>query len=96
MPVYTTTYGMLVNEEIFEKNKIAIPKTYDELIGIIKSCTDTEVRYQLMHRAEDLLMSTGAICPLYYYTDLYMLDDNVKGFFSTPLGFKYFMYCTVD
>ena len=32
VPVYTTTYGMLVNEEIFEKNKIAIPKTYDELI----------------------------------------------------------------
>ncbi|MEE1041394.1 MAG: peptide ABC transporter substrate-binding protein, partial [Lachnospiraceae bacterium] len=62
----------------------------------IKSCTDTNIRYQLMHRAEDLLMSTGAICPLYYYTDLYMLDDSVKGFFSTPLGFKYFMYCTVD
>ena len=33
VPVYTTTYGMLVNEEIFEKNKIAIPKTYDELIA---------------------------------------------------------------
>ena len=32
VPVYTTTYGMLVNEEIFEKEKIAIPKTYDELI----------------------------------------------------------------
>ncbi len=33
VPVYTTTYGMLVNEEIFEKNKIAIPKTYDEMIA---------------------------------------------------------------
>ena len=33
VPVYTTTYGMLVNEEIFEKNMIAIPKTYDELIA---------------------------------------------------------------
>ena len=71
-------------------------ETYDVIINDIKSCTDTNIRYQLMHRAEDLLMSTGAICPLYYYTDLYMLDDSVKGFFSTPLGFKYFMYCTVD
>jgi len=25
-----------------------------------------------------------------------MLDSSVKGFFSTPLGFKYFMYCTVE
>ena len=71
-------------------------ETYDVIINDIKSCKDTNIRYQLMHRAEDLLMSTGAICPLYYYTDLYMLDDSVKGFFSTPLGFKYFMYCTVD
>ena len=71
-------------------------ETYDVLIADIKSCSDPEVRYELMHRAEDLLMSTGAICPLYYYTDLYMIDSSVKGFFSTPLGFKYFMYCTVE
>ena len=47
-----------------------------------------------MHRAEDLLMSTGCITPLYFYTDIYMLDENVEGFFSNPLGYKYFMYCT--
>ena len=71
-------------------------ETYDVIIADIKSCKDPEVRYELMHRAEDLLMSTGAICPLYYYTDLYMIDSSVKGFFSTPLGFKYFMYCTIE
>ena len=68
-------------------------ETYDVLIADIKSCTDNDTRYALMHRAEDLLMSTGAICPLYYYTDLYMVDSNLKGFFSNPLGYKYFMYC---
>ncbi len=71
-------------------------ETYDVLVADIKSCADVEKRYELMHRAEDLLMSTGVICPLYYYTDTYMLDSSVKGFFSTPLGFKYFMYCTVE
>ena len=69
-------------------------ETYDVLIGLIKTCTDTETRYALMHRAEDLLMSTGCITPLYFYTDIYMLDDSVEGFFSNPLGYKYFMYCT--
>ncbi|MBQ4259814.1 MAG: peptide ABC transporter substrate-binding protein [Lachnospiraceae bacterium] len=71
-------------------------ETYDELIATIKSCTDNEVRYQLMHVAEDMLMETGCIVPLYFYTDLYMLDDSVKGFYSNPLGYKYFMGCTIE
>jgi oligopeptide transport system substrate-binding protein len=70
-------------------------ETYDVVIADIKSCTDTNTRYALMHRAEDLLMSTGCICPIYYYTDLYMKSSNVQGFFSSPLGYKYFMYCTI-
>ena len=69
-------------------------ETYDVLIKAIKSCTDNVTRYELMHRAEDLLMSTGCICPIYYYTDIYMISKNVNGFFSNPLGYKYFMYCT--
>ncbi|MCR5304140.1 MAG: peptide ABC transporter substrate-binding protein [Lachnospiraceae bacterium] len=71
-------------------------ETYDVLIGDIKSCTDDYTRYALMHMAEDLLMSTGVICPLYYYTDVYMLDPSVQGFYTSPLGYKFFMYSTVD
>ena len=70
-------------------------ETYDVLINLIKTCTDTTTRYKLMHIAEDMLMSTGCIVPLYFYTDIYMIDDSVKGFFSNPLGYKYFMYCTI-
>ena len=71
-------------------------ETYDVLISTIKSETDTEKRFALMHKAEDLLMSTGCICPIYYYTDLYMLSKDVDGFFSNPLGYKYFMYTTIQ
>ena len=70
-------------------------ETYDVLISTIKSCTDAETRYALMHVAEDILMSTGCIVPLYYYTDIFMIDDSVNGFFCNPLGYKYFMYCTI-
>ncbi len=70
-------------------------ETFDVLIATIKSCTDTETRYKLMHVAEDMLMATGCITPLYYYTDLYMISKDVKGFFSNPLGYKYFMYTTI-
>ena len=70
-------------------------ETYDVVIGLIKTCTDSDTRYALMHVAEDMLMSTGCIVPLYFYTDIYMIDDSVEGFFANPLGYKYFMYCTI-
>ena len=71
-------------------------ETYDAVIALIKACTDFETRYELMHRAEDLLMSTGAIAPIYFYTTTFMLDDSVEGFFYNPLGYKYFWKTTVN
>ncbi|MBQ1329855.1 MAG: hypothetical protein IIY50_05520 [Mogibacterium sp.] len=71
-------------------------ETYDPLISLVKTTTDPATRYALMHKAEDLLMSTGAICPLYYYTDPYMISKTVDGFFANPLGYKYFMYTTTS
>ena len=68
--------------------------TYDVLISMIKSETDSTKRYEMMHIAEAMLMDTGCITPLYFYTDLYMLDDEVTGFYSNPLGYKYFSKTT--
>ena len=70
-------------------------ETYDVLISAIKACTDNTNRYAMMHIAEDMLMATGCLTPIYFYTDIYMIDDAVEGFFSNPLGYKYFMYTTV-
>ncbi len=66
-------------------------ETYDVLISKIKSCTDNTKRYGMMHVAEDMLMDTGCIVPLYFYTDLFMINKGVEGFYSNPLGYKYFM-----
>ena len=33
VPVFSSTYGMLVNEDIFEKEKIPVPRTYDQLLS---------------------------------------------------------------
>ena len=71
-------------------------ETYDVLIKEIKACTDPVVCNQLMHYAEDMLMATGVIVPVYFYTDLYMKSEMVDGFFSIPLGYKYFMYTTIN
>ncbi|MBQ8845814.1 MAG: peptide ABC transporter substrate-binding protein [Lachnospiraceae bacterium] len=69
--------------------------SYDAIIAEVKSSSDANKRFELMHDAEDILMESGAICPIYYYTDIFMCSDKIDGFFASPLGFKYFMYATV-
>lgn len=67
-------------------------EAYDELIAQIKVETDTAKREELMHQAEDMLMDTGAIVPLYFYNDIYLQKENVTGIYSNNYGFKYFMF----
>ena len=67
---------------------------YNALIGQIKTTTDFAARADLMHQAEDVLMGTGAIVPIYYYNDLYMAKPDLTGFYSNVYGTKFFMYAT--
>lgn len=67
---------------------------FDKLIADIKSETDFVKREALMHEAEDILMDTGALVPLYYYNDNYMKKPEVEGMYSTVTGFKFFMFAT--
>lgn len=78
-----------------EQNSYAPDWTaYDALLNEILTTTDFANRVNLMHQAEDMLMETWAVIPLYFYNDVYMQKDNVDGVFSTVFGMKYFMYST--
>lgn len=46
-------------------------------------------RYEVLHEAEELLMSTGAVVPLYNYGDPYLLKPNISGIYTVDLGYKY-------
>ena len=70
-------------------------KEYDELISKVKASSEVKERMELMHKAEDIIFEEWMLAPIYYYVDTYMLSENVEGFYSSPLGFKYFMYSTV-
>ena len=65
---------------------------YNQLIFNIKNTTDYNEREKMMHRAEDILMSTGAVVPLYYYNDPYLLKSSIDGIYCSLFGTKYFMY----
>ena len=63
---------------------------YDALIREIRTTTDTAKRVDLMHQAEDMVMDTWALLPIYYYNDPYMAKDYVSGLFTDVLASKYF------
>ena len=69
---------------------------YDELIAEIKAETDMAHRTELMHQAEDILMSNYAVIPVYYYNDLYMEKDYVKGVYANAFATKFFMYAELE
>lgn len=61
-------------------------EAYDECIAMIKSETDQKRRFELMHKAEDMIMQTGALVPIYCYAHNNLVSDRLEGHFITPLG----------
>ena len=62
VPVYTTPYGMLVNEAIFEKEKIAPPATYAELLSACEKLKNAGYAHPIMAYNRGNFM----LFPLYY------------------------------
>ncbi|MCD7831774.1 MAG: ABC transporter substrate-binding protein [Firmicutes bacterium] len=63
---------------------------YDELILKAREETDGAAREAYIHEAEDMLMDTGCISPLYYCHDVYLMSDGLTGVYSSYIGIKYF------
>ena len=69
---------------------------YDKLISEIKASTSQEERFEKMHEAEKILGEEMPVIPLYYYTDLMLVSEKLEGFYTSPLGYKFFMYTSVS
>ena len=66
-------------------------ESYDALVYMMQSSTDEAQRCRCMHEAETLLMQTGAICPIYAYTGVYLCRPSFTGLFTGPSAALYFM-----
>ena len=66
---------------------------YDALIDAAKATSDQTERMANFHAAEDLLIGQDSVlAPIYFYTNPYMLSDNISGMYYTPLGYFFFGY----
>lgn len=57
VPIYTTTYGMLVNEDLFAREKLTVPQTYEELVSTCETLKKAGYANPIMgySRGSDLL-----------------------------------------
>ncbi len=68
---------------------------YDAYIDAAKATTDPVERMKNFHAAEDLVVGKDyAIAPIYFYTQRYMLAEDISGMYYSPLGYFFFSYCT--
>lgn len=64
---------------------------YDALIDTAKSTSDQTERMNAFHAAEDILIGQDSVlAPIYFYTNPYMLSENISGMYYTPLGYFFF------
>ena len=63
---------------------------YDALMDEAKVTLDVEKRMEILHKAEDLLMSEAGVAPVYFYTDKSMFNDALDGLYHSVEGHYYF------
>jgi ABC-type oligopeptide transport system substrate-binding subunit len=75
--------GQWVNEE------------FDKLIDATRITTGQE-RFQNFYDAEKVMMEDMPVIPIYYYTDILMVKDNVQGWMKTTMGQFFFGNTSTD
>lgn len=63
---------------------------YDKLVADAKKEADPDKRWELMRKAEDIIMEEMPIIPLYYYTKVKGAKPEVKGVRVSTLGHVFF------
>lgn len=68
---------------------------YDTQIDAAKATSVPEDRMKAFHAAEDILIGEeNVLAPLYFYTQKYLMADDLQGMYYTPLGYFFFGYMT--
>ncbi|GHU71095.1 hypothetical protein FACS1894184_17460 [Clostridia bacterium] len=69
---------------------------FDSIVAKIKATTDPQERAELCAQGEEVLMATGGVAPLYFYTRPYMLKPSVKNIIIEPTGDVVWTYVTIE
>lgn len=92
----TLFYGQHVPERLEEKSYINVARfknaKFDELFQASRIELDKTKRYNLLQKAEQILIDEAAFMPLYYDENTRLVHKNVKNFRENPMGFMDMTY----
>lgn len=71
-------------------------KEFDSLVDQARNATDVAVHYDLLHKAEQVLLNDAAMAPVAYYNEFWLQKSNLKGTWHSPYGYWYLMYGTLE
>ncbi|WHY88292.1 peptide ABC transporter substrate-binding protein [Neobacillus novalis] len=62
-------------------------KEFDQLIKDAKLEKDEKKRYEMMYKAEKILLDAAPIVPIHFYNQVYLQNKNVTGIVRHPVGY---------
>jgi len=68
---------------------------YDSLIAVAANSLGNEDRARAFRGAERILMDSLPIIPVYYYTNVYLIDPSVKGWYPNLLNLHNYKYVSL-
>jgi oligopeptide transport system substrate-binding protein len=69
---------------------------YDSLIQQASITVDQQARYTLMKQAESIFLEELPAIPIYFYTNVYLLKQSVKGWYSNILSVHNFKFIYLE
>jgi multiple sugar transport system substrate-binding protein len=75
VPVFANTYGMMVNKNLFEKEGLKVPSTYQELLDVCKAFRDKGYESPLMGFSQKEITSLYTLAAYPYFCGSIAGDD---------------------
>jgi multiple sugar transport system substrate-binding protein len=73
LPMFSQGYGMLVNEDLFKKEKLSVPQTYDELLDVCQKLKAAGYKSPMMGYYDN---DSGWCASISYPYAHYLVKDN--------------------
>ena len=65
---------------------------FDSLVDQARSTADRKQHYDLLHKAEQVVLNDAAMAPVAYYNEFWLQKSNLKNTWHSPYGYWYLMY----
>jgi oligopeptide transport system substrate-binding protein len=69
---------------------------YDTLIAQASECLDQRGRFALLKKAERLLLDQLPIIPIYFFTNDFLVDPSVKGWYPNILNYHPYSFVYLE